>query len=76
MSNSAATPVIEYRVETYCGRIISHSATDSQDLLDSFKRVWGLSIATAEPFALWEARQSDNYEMLELHSEYETGDAA
>jgi hypothetical protein len=71
MTNSVAVPVIEYRIETMCGRIISHSATDSQDLLDSFKRVWGLSIAIAEPFALWEARQSDGYEQLELNSEHE-----
>lgn len=77
--NSVAIPVIEYRVETLCGRIISHSATDSQDLLDSFQRVWGLSIGIAEPFALWESRQplqADNYDQLELNSEYEGANTA
>jgi hypothetical protein len=74
--NSVAVSVIEYRVITECGRIFSWSATSPDSLFYEFKRDKGLSIAMAEPYADWEARQVDGYEQLELNAEHEGMDAA
>jgi hypothetical protein len=66
VNNSVAIQVIEYRVITTCGRIFSWSATSLDALFYEFKRDTGLSISQAMPFA-------DDYDQLQLNSEYEGG---
>jgi hypothetical protein len=67
MSNSAALPVIEYRVITDCGRIFSWSSTSPDSLFYEFKRDTGLSIASAIPFKDYEVEDAQ----MELNAELE-----
>lgn len=63
--NSAAAPVIEYRVWTKCQRMFVWAATDSQDLLDSVVREgYSVLIAMLESKYQEEQAELDGYEQV------------